>query len=132
LPGGDHVAEVAVDVGKGEGHPLGMADGDPVGALRGKRQACGAALEDTGRLVERGEVELVGLLLRPAQAARLAENLEPEAVGAADGEAAGPRPANRAAAHPEGGEGIVLELAALDAVREVARHPGNPLAGDVA
>jgi myo-inositol 2-dehydrogenase / D-chiro-inositol 1-dehydrogenase len=59
----DHLGKICVDVGKGERHPLGVADGDAGGAVCFGRQVRPAALETLSTAVEWRPEELVPVII---------------------------------------------------------------------
>src|SRR5690349_19667499 len=87
--------------------------------LRGKSRC--SPFDDGGRRTQWGPVELVGVLLLPAQASEFSINLHGQAMSASYGDCACPQSPNGALRHAEGEQRVVLELPGRDRGCEIGR-----------
>src|SRR5262249_2002136 len=78
--GPDLFGQVAIEVGEALEIAFGMAGWHSRGAPGGGAEVAGPAAQSLGRLAQRREAELVGMLLAPVEPALLAIDPEPQAV----------------------------------------------------
>jgi hypothetical protein len=129
LAGGNHRREVGIDIGKGQRHPFGMAQRDPTGGVGLGRQPGLAAFDDGHAAPDRGDIQLVGLFLRPAQPAGFAKDLQGQPMHPPDRDGGCPKPPHRAAIHPEIDHRVVFQHAAGDRRGDVGRQLRDVLPG---
>ena len=109
---GDLLGDVGIKLGEGFEIAFGVAAGNAAGVF-GRGGGVGAvARERHGRFAVAAEVKIVGIFLRPIEAAFFAVNAEAEIVFVADGDLAGPQHALHALVVAQQHLHVVVEAAA--------------------